>query len=196
MIDHLSITVGQYSDKGRKDSNQDFHGVYLPKEPQLSAKGIAVAVADGISSSEVSHIASQAAVTGFLEDYFCTSEAWSVKKSVQKVLTASNSWLYTQTRQSRYCYDKDRGYVCTLSAMVIKSTTAYIFHVGDSRIYRLHGQDLEQLTEDHRLWISQEKSYLSRAMGMDSHLEIDYQTTRSLSDKIQSSDNCLTNTDC
>jgi serine/threonine protein kinase/serine/threonine protein phosphatase PrpC len=176
MTDHLSVTVGQYSDKGRKDSNQDFHGVYIPKEPQLSAKGIAIAVADGISSSEVSHIASQAAVTGFLEDYFCTSEAWSVKKSVQKVLTASNSWLYTQTRQSRYCYDKDRGYVCTLSAMVIKSTTAHIFHVGDTRIYRLHDHDLEQLTEDHRLWISQEKSYLSRAMGMDSHLEIDYQT--------------------
>lgn len=176
MTDHLSVTVGQYSDKGRKDSNQDFHGVYIPKEPQLSAKGIAVALADGISSSEVSHIASQAAVTGFLEDYFCTSEAWSVKKSVQKVLTASNSWLHAQTRQSRYCYDKDRGYVCTLSIMVIKSNTAHIFHVGDSRIYRLHGHDLEQLTEDHRLWVSQEKSYLSRAMGMDSHLEIDHQT--------------------
>ena len=93
----------------------------------------------------------------------------------QKVLTASNSWLHAQTRQSRYCYDKDRGYVCTLSIMVIKSNTAHIFHVGDSRIYRLHGHDLEQLTEDHRLWVSQEKSYLSRAMGMDSHLEIDHQ---------------------
>lgn len=176
MADKLSITVGQYSDKGRKDSNQDFHGVYIPKEPQLSAKGIAIALADGISSSDVSHIASQSAVTGFLEDYFCTSEAWSVKKSVQKVLIAANSWLHAQTRQSRYCYDKDRGYVCTLSAMVIKSTTAHIFHVGDTRIYHLHDQVLEQLTEDHRLWISQEKSYLSRAMGMDSHLEIDYKT--------------------
>ncbi|WP_340124631.1 protein phosphatase 2C domain-containing protein [Methylobacter svalbardensis] len=101
----------------------------------MSSKGIAIGLADGISSSDVSHIASQAAVTGFLEDYFCTSEAWSVKKSVQRVLIASNSWLYAQTRQSRYCYDMDRGYVCTLSAMVIKSTTAHIFHVGDS----IHG---------------------------------------------------------
>jgi len=142
----------------------------------LSSKGIAIALADGISSSDVSHIASQAAVTGFLEDYFCTSEAWSVKKSVQRVLMASNSWLHAQTRQSRYCYDMDRGYVCTLSAMVIKSTTAHIFHVGDTRIYRLHDHDLEQLTNDHRLWISQDKSYLSRALGMDSHLEIDHKT--------------------
>ncbi|MCF7967376.1 MAG: protein kinase [Methylobacter tundripaludum] len=174
MSNRLKISVGQCSDKGRKEINQDFHGVYIPKEPQLSSKGIAIALADGISSSDVSHIASQAAVTGFLEDYFCTSEAWSVKKSVQRVLIASNSWLHAQTRQSRYCYDMDRGYVCTLSAMVIKSTTAHIFHVGDSRIYRLRDHDLEQLTNDHRLWISQDKSYLSRALGMDSHLEIDH----------------------
>ena len=65
MTDHLSVTVGQYSDKGRKDSNQDFHGVYIPKEPQLSAKGIAVALADGISSSEVSHIASRPQLPAF-----------------------------------------------------------------------------------------------------------------------------------
>jgi len=175
MSGQLEISVGQYSDKGRKEINQDFHGVYIPKEPQLSSKGIAIALADGISSSDVSHIASQAAVTGFLEDYFCTTEAWSVKKSVQRVLTASNSWLYAQTRQSRYCYDNDRGYVCTLSAMVIKSTTAHIFHVGDTRIYRLHNNDMEQLTDDHRLWVSQDKSYLSRALGISSHLDIDYQ---------------------
>ncbi len=151
MSGQLTIAAGQYSDKGRKEINQDFHGVYIPKEPQLSSKGIAIALADGISSSDVSHIASQAAVTGFLEDYFCTSEAWSVKKSVQRVLIASNSWLHAQTKQSRYCYDRDRGYVCTLSAMVIKSTAAHIFHVGDARIYRLRDHDLEQLTNDHRL---------------------------------------------
>ncbi|MFZ2168122.1 MAG: bifunctional protein-serine/threonine kinase/phosphatase, partial [Methylococcaceae bacterium] len=115
MLGQVRISVGQYSDKGRKETNQDFYGVYIPKEPQLSSKGIAIALADGISSSDVSHIASQAAVTGFLEDYFCTSDAWSVKKSAQRVLLATNSWLHSQTRQSPYRYDRDRGYVCTLS---------------------------------------------------------------------------------
>ncbi|MFZ3204524.1 MAG: bifunctional protein-serine/threonine kinase/phosphatase [Pseudomonas sp.] len=175
MPSQLKVAIGQHSDKGRKDINQDFHGACIPKEPLLSAKGIAIALADGISSSAVSQIASEAAVSGFLADYFCTSEAWSVKKSAQRVLTATNSWLHAQTRQSQYRYDKDRGYVCTLSAMVIKSTTAHIFHVGDTRIYRLRGSGLEQLTEDHRLWVAQDKSYLSRAFGIDSHLEIDYQ---------------------
>lgn len=172
----LKVSTGQYSDKGRKQINQDFHGICLPKEPQLSAKGIAIALADGISSSDVSQIASQSAVTGFLEDYYCTSDAWSVKTSAERVLTATNAWLHAQTQQSQGRYDKDRGYVCTLSAMVIKSTTAHVFHVGDTRVYRLRDNALEQLTSDHRVWLSKDKSYLGRALGVNPQLEIDYQT--------------------
>jgi serine/threonine protein phosphatase PrpC len=156
-MSQLKISIGQHSDKGRKETNQDFHGVYVPNEPQLSSKGIAIVLADGVSSSDVSHIASETAVTGFLEDYFCTSDAWSVKKSAQQVLMAVNSWLHSQTQQSQYRYDKDRGYVCTLSAMVIKSNTAHVFHVGDARVYRLRADGMEQLTNDHRLWVSQEQ---------------------------------------
>ena len=175
MSRQLKISAGQYSEKGRKEINQDFHGVFTPEEPLLTSKGIAIALADGISSSDVSQIASEAAVVGFLEDYFCTSETWSVKKSAQRVLMATNSWLHAQTEQSQNRFDKDRGYVCTLSTLIIKSTTAHILHVGDSRIYRLRDNTLEQLTEDHRVWISPDKSYLNRALGISSQLEIDYQ---------------------
>ncbi len=176
MAKQLKISIGQYSDKGCKEINQDFYGVYIPKEPLLSSKGIAIALADGISSSDVSQVASQTAVTSFLQDYFCTSEAWTVKKSAQCVLDATNSWLYSQTHNSPYRFDKDRGYVCTLSTLILKSTTAYIFHAGDTRIYQLRDNTLEQLTEDHRHWISDEKSYLSRALGVQQQLELDAQT--------------------
>ena len=174
MTTQLKVAIGQHSDRGQKDINQDFHGAHLPKEPLLATKGIAIALADGISSSDVSQIASQAAVTSVLEDYYCTSEAWSVKTSVEKVLVATNSWLHAQSRQGQHRYDPDRGYVCTLSAMVIKSATAYLFHVGDSRIYQLRERRLEQLTSDHRLWVSRETSYLSRAMGMNQQVDIDF----------------------
>ncbi len=176
MSRELKISVGQHSDKGRKETNQDFHGVLIPDEPLLSLKGIAIVLADGISSSNVSRIAAESAVKGFLTDYYCTSESWSVRTSAQRVLEATNSWLHSQTRRSQYSYDKDRGYVCTLSAMVIKSTTAHLFHIGDSRIYRVSGNTLEQLTEDHRVVISSEQSYLGRALGVNSQIEIDYLT--------------------
>src|SRR6266849_39515 len=121
----LKISVGQYSDKGRKETNQDFHGVLIPSEPLLSLKGIAIVLADGISSSNVSQVASESAVKSFLTDYYCTSESWSVRTSAQRVIAATNSWLHAETRRSQYRYDKDKGYVCTFSAMVIKSTTAH-----------------------------------------------------------------------
>ena len=171
----LQISIGQCSDRGRKAINQDFHGALIPTEPLLGSKGIAIVLADGISSSNVSQIASESAVKSFLTDYYCTSESWSVKTSVQRVLAATNSWLHAQTRRSQYAYDNDKGYVCTLSAMVIKSTTAHIFHIGDSRIYRVAGNTLEQLTSDHRVVVSSEQSYLSRALGINPQIEIDYQ---------------------
>lgn len=176
MPSQLTISLGQYSDKGRKKINQDFHGACVPREPQLTTKGIAVALADGISSSDVSQIASEATISGFFSDYYCTPETWSVKHSAQRVLTATNSWLHAQTQQSQYRYYKDKGYVCTLSALIFKSTTAHLFHVGDARIYRLHGSALEQLTRDHRVRVSQEESHLSGAMGASDHLELDYRT--------------------
>ena len=176
MNNQLKVSIGQYSHKGRKEINQDFHDVLIPNEPQLTNKGVAIAIADGISSSQVSQEASKVCVVSFLEDYFATSDSWTVKKSAQTVLTATNSWLYSQNRQDKYHLDLNKGYVCTFSAMIIKSTTAHIFHMGDTRVYRLRNDNIEQLTKDHRVYISKDKSYLSRAMGMDSNLNMDYET--------------------
>ena len=178
MPNQLKIKLGQYSNKGRKEINQDFHDTRIPKEPQLTNKGIAIAIADGISSSEVSGEASKVSVSSFLEDYFCTSESWSVKKSATSVLTATNSWLYSKNWKDKYHLDKDRGYVCTFTSLILKSNTAHILHIGDGRVYRLRDSKLEQLTRDHRVWINKEKSYLSRAMGIDSILTPDYETSQ------------------
>lgn len=172
----LSVTIGAATDKGVKAINQDALGSFIPTEPMLSSKGIVLAMADGISSSNVSQIASETAISAFLEDYYCTSESWTVKTSVQKVIKSINSWLYAQTRNSPYRFNKDKGYICTFSALVLKSNTAHLFHSGDTRIYRLADQKLEQLTEDHRRIVSAEVSYLTRALGIDQSFDVDYKS--------------------
>jgi serine/threonine protein phosphatase PrpC len=172
MKNQLEIISGQYSSKGVKEVNQDFHAISTPNIHLLKYKGIAIALADGISSSEVSDIASKISVNSFIEDYYCTSETWSVKKSAHRVLTATNSWLHSQTKQSIHRYNKDKGYVCTFSSIILKSTKAHIFHIGDSRVYKIRDNNIQQLTNDHRLFISKEENYLSRAMGLDSVLNI------------------------
>ncbi|MEO0003327.1 MAG: hypothetical protein RLZZ22_1019 [Pseudomonadota bacterium] len=172
----LRVTLGQHSQAGRKPVNQDFHGAMVPRGPLLASKGIALALADGISSSAVSQIASAAAVRGFLDDYYCTSEAWSVRRAAQCVLEAGNSWLHAQTQRGPARFDRDRGHVCTFSALILKGREAHLLHVGDTRVYRLHAQALEQLTEDHRVRVSSVESYLGRALGAGPTVEIDYRS--------------------
>jgi len=172
----LCATLGQHSEAGHKGRNQDFHGAMLPVGPLRSTKGIALALADGIGSSAVSQEASAAAVRGFLEDYYATSEAWSVRRSAQRVLGATNAWLHAQTMRSHARFDKDRGYVTTFSALILKGREVHLLHVGDARIYRVHAQALEQLTEDHRVHLSSVESFLGRALGMGPNVEIDYRS--------------------
>jgi eukaryotic-like serine/threonine-protein kinase len=171
MSSKLEISVGHYSDKGAKSRNEDRHGIRLTGDRLLRTKGVAAVIADGVSASERGEEAAAACVNGFLNDYFSTPESWSVQKSVEQVLNALNAWLYTQGQGLR---DAHRGLISTLSAVVIKSTTAHLFHIGDSRIYRLRHTALEPLTTDHKTWLAGDRSCLSRAMGADLRLEIDY----------------------
>ncbi|MDX2322172.1 MAG: bifunctional protein-serine/threonine kinase/phosphatase [Moritella sp.] len=176
MQERLTLSVGQATHAGIKSCNQDSIGVFIPPAPVLSTKGAVVAIADGISSSDVSKIASDTAITGFIADYYCTSDAWSVKTAALKVLKATNYWLYAQSQDSPHRHNLDKGYVCTFSAAVFKSNTAHLFHCGDSRIFRLAGGSLEQLTKDHRRRVDEQCSFLTHALGIHQSLDIDYQT--------------------
>jgi len=170
-MSELTVIAGQHSEAGIKESNDDSCGIRIPEGALLADKGVAAVIADGMSGSEAGREAAEACVTGFLNDYFSTPESWTVETSGEKILGALNSWLYSQGHQQ---YGTPKGLVTTLSVLVIKSTTAYLFHVGDTRIYRLREGELEQMTHDHRVTVGADKSYLSRAMGIDINLDIDY----------------------
>ncbi|ARD20437.1 bifunctional protein-serine/threonine kinase/phosphatase [Shewanella japonica] len=174
MQNSLKLTIAQQSVCGLKQINQDCCGSMQPDNALIHSKGAVVAIADGISSSDVSGVASESAISNFISDYYATSEAWSVKKSALKVLQALNHWLYAQSQNGPHRHDLNKGYVCTFSGLVFKSNTAHIFHCGDSRIYQLSGNSLEQLTEDHRRYVDDEVSYLNQALGINPLLNSDY----------------------
>ncbi len=165
-----AVSIGQASEAGRKARNDDSYGVLVPEPPLLATKGIAMAIADGMSSSDAAKEASETAVKSFLEDYICTHESWSVKKCAATVLGAVNQWLY---RQGRIQYLSDRGLVTTFSGAVLKGGMVHVFHAGDSRIALWRDGVLEPLTTDHRVHLSREKSQLSRALGILPDLDID-----------------------
>lgn len=169
----LHISIGQASLAGVKPVNQDFHGASIPTGPQLALKGAVLAVADGISTSDYSHIAAETAVKALMTDYYATPDAWTVKTSASRVIAATNSWLHAQTGYAGIS-DADRGHVCTLAALIVKARTAHLFHVGDSRIWRVSGASLDPLTQDHQVALGGGETVLSRAMGARHTVEIDY----------------------
>lgn len=174
-VAELRLSVGQHSCAGCKPLNQDSMAARIPDGIEVKLKGAAFAVADGISSSQVSQIASETAVKSLVNDYYATSQAWSAKTAIARVMQATNSWLFAQNRHQRTS-DLNLGLVCTLSVLILKARQAHVFHVGDSRVSRLVANVLEPLTQDHVTRVSESESYLGRALGVQPRVEIDYQS--------------------
>ncbi|CAC9445122.1 Nitrite transporter-associated serine/threonine protein kinase [uncultured Gammaproteobacteria bacterium] len=168
----LKISVNLDSVAGVKKENQDACAYHSPSSKALEYKGIAGVIADGVSACERAKEASGCCVKGFLSDYYSTPESWSVEHSAGQVISALNNWLYSQSMR----FGEISSMLCTLSVVIIKSNTAHLFHVGDSRVYRYRKGVLTQLTKDHVLCLNKEKTYLSRAMGSDLSINVDYQT--------------------
>lgn len=169
----LQIDYAWRTEAGNKPENADACDAVTPQGQTLRTKGVAAAIADGMSSSEGGREAAEVCVKTFLTDYLSTPDSWTVRTATSRVLGAINRWLWGQGQTQ---YDSPRGMVTTFTGLVIKSATAHIVHVGDSRLYRFRDGDLEQLTRDHRVWVSEDREFLSRAMGADPHVDIDYKS--------------------
>ena len=159
------------SSAGRRTHNDDACAVCNPGGATGRYRGALAAVADGVASAEAGGEAARAAISGFISDYFSTPDTWSVKQAASRVLTALNSWLY---RQGGGTGEIRQGWLTTFSAVIAKGASAHLIHIGDSRIYRLREGRLECLTSDHSHALGPGRTFLSRALGMDAHIEVDY----------------------
>lgn len=167
------FTIAQHSSAGVKNENEDCIGIRIPEDSVLTTKGAVAVIADGVSAAEAGKEASEICVKNFIGDYYATPDAWTVKQSAHKVLIALNRWLFSQGRRYQ---EANKGFVSTFTSVIFKSHVAHIFHIGDTRVYRLRNGDFEQLTRDHATRVNEKNTYLSRAVGLDVNLDIDYRT--------------------
>lgn len=166
----LQFTIGQSSLTGPRTRNEDYVGVVTPVSEQLSIKGALMAVADGVSGNAGGGEASEMTVRTVTSDYYATPDTWEPLTSLDKVLTAANRWLIAQANANKNMV----GMATTLSLLVLRGQRYYTAHVGDTRIYLLRDGKLKQLTTDH-VWDRPDMRHvLKRAVGLDSHLEVDY----------------------
>lgn len=166
----LKFTLGQTTDTGPRPRNEDFCGATTPAGDTLAVKGALFAVADGVSGGAGGREAAELTVRGLLSDYYATPDTWEVATALDKVISPLNRWVVAQGAANR----EMAGMACTLSLLVLRGRHYFLGHVGDSRIYRLRGNDIALLTTDH-VWDRPDMRHvLKRAIGLDAHVSVDY----------------------
>lgn len=127
-------------------NNEDAVGSVQPTDPtERGRKGLLFAVADGLGGLNAGEVASSTAITTLLNEYYAPSNAGRIEPALRHAVQLANLRVHDMAQK----HLDHRGMGTTLTALALAGTTAYLAHVGDTRVYRLRGKTLTQLTTDH-----------------------------------------------
>ncbi|MBH24655.1 MAG: serine/threonine protein phosphatase [Myxococcales bacterium] len=173
----------------KRDHNED--SLFLLPEHNIYI------VADGMGGHASGEVASQMAVETIVQFYKDTSEdediTWPFKmekgrKYQENRIIAGVKLANLKIFEAAMANSKQKGMGTTVVATVFHDKSIYVGHVGDSRVYRLRGETLTQLTEDHSLlndYIKMKdltpeeienfphKNVIVRALGMKETVQVD-----------------------
>ncbi|MGH8727931.1 MAG: protein kinase domain-containing protein [Burkholderiales bacterium] len=166
----LKVSFGHATHAGQRERNEDCFGVVTPEGEELATKGMAFAIADGVSGHGGGREAAEYTVRGVLADYYATPETWEISYALDRVLTALNRWLHAEAHTHR----EFQGMASTLSMLILRGNRYWLTHAGDTRVFRLREGDLEQLTTDHVWDRADLRHVLTRGIGLDQHLVLDH----------------------
>jgi PPM family protein phosphatase len=127
--------------------NQDSSAVVLAEDEQAwTSRGHVFMVADGMGAHAAGELASKLAVDN-LPHLYNHDRDLAAPEALEKAILDTNAEIH---RRGLANLDF-RAMGTTASTLVLLPQGALLGHVGDSRVYRLRGQQLEQLTFDHSL---------------------------------------------
>jgi serine/threonine protein phosphatase PrpC len=130
-----------------RSENQDFGTLTTPQEEARSqAGGRLLIVADGMGGHRGGATASRLAADTVKTEYL-GSGTGDPAIALGEALALANSRIFAESQTNADL----RGMGTTTSALVVRGSQAWFGHVGDSRIYLVRGENIQQLTEDHSL---------------------------------------------
>lgn len=142
---HLSCAA--LSDVGRKRKNNEDSAASFP------SRGV-WCVADGMGGGDDGEVASHAvvrAIAACLEDMPKAEDgeypADVIVNALARAIDGASAWIFDRAADKGL-----NGCGSTVVGVVFDATcpgSAIAFHVGDSRLYRLRGRDIQQITRDH-----------------------------------------------
>lgn len=169
----------------RRANNQDSHAVVLAQDDQSwRERGHLFIVADGMGAHAAGELASKLAVDGISHLYGHYRDL-PPSEAVRRSMAETNSEIHRRGQANPDFHAMGT----TASVLAVLPQGAMIGHVGDSRVYRLRGKRLEQLTFDHSLqWELRSigrlpddsdlakavpKNVITRSLGPNPDVEID-----------------------
>lgn len=178
------MKIGYKSDVGRiRENNEDSLLVIQEHSPDYCV----FAVADGMGGHQAGEVASAMAIEG-LKKFFVKqniiNKTYQKSEHIQKLINNINSNIYNVSLEKPELH----GMGTTLTSVLYRQNQLYISHIGDSRVYRINDEGIEQLTEDHSLvagliregTITKEqarshpqKNVITRAIGTDLNVKSD-----------------------
>jgi PPM family protein phosphatase len=186
----VEIEFGAKSDRGcLRENNEDCYRL----APELNL----FVLSDGMGGLTCGEIASALAVDTILEccregsakrslqpDGDPSEAASTITKHLAEAVRRANEAVYHRAEEN--LSGKQMG--ATVVAVQFVGNRMSVAHIGDSRAYRLRGEDFKQLTEDHS-FVEEEvrlgrmtrqeagnstmQNVLVRALGVDSEVEVD-----------------------
>lgn len=182
---HLEVRAVLRTDVGLvRSENQDFGACTTAAEEHASrSRARLLIVADGMGGHRGGATASRLA-TETLKAQFLASDGRDIATALRQALAGANARIFAEAQAN----PELRGMGTTTSVLAVRGGAGWLAHVGDSRIYLVRDDAIQQLTEDHSLvatmvreglLTSQEaenhprRNVLQRSMGVSEDVEID-----------------------
>lgn len=167
----FEVDIGYSSQRGPREVNEDFAGTVRAPAGE-EARGLIAAIADGVSTGGRGLEAAQTTVMGLLADYFATPDTWEPTAALDRLIGAQNAWLADHNRRRQ----GGGTALTTLTALVLHGQSYTLAHVGDTRAWRVRegGEPAVALTQDHAFEHPDLRSRLTRAIGLDDQVRVDY----------------------
>ncbi|MEM9186913.1 MAG: PP2C family serine/threonine-protein phosphatase [Planctomycetota bacterium] len=182
-VEHATL-----SDLGmRRTNNQDAVAVDIEANGSgrrgAGSRGDVFMVADGMGAHAAGELASKLAVDTIPHAYKKQADL-APQAALRRAVRKANELIHAKGQSSH----EFNGMGTTCSCLLLLDEAALVAHVGDSRVYRLRGDRLEQLTFDHSLvWelaaasrITADKvpacipkNVITRSLGPHDHVNVD-----------------------
>jgi serine/threonine protein phosphatase PrpC len=185
----MLITYASLSIEGPvREHNEDCVTYWLPKDQdEWRSHGALVILADGVGGQARGEVASQLACQTAVKSFLEAKPLAVPTQTLAQIFNAANIAIYDENAK----HNGSGRMATTLTACIFRHNEVNIGHVGDCRVYAIQQGRIRRVTNDHsyagvqlklglinvdEAMSSQMRSVLTRSVGQEPTLRVDYHT--------------------